>query len=79
MAAFRLYLFTVSNEQNPLVSAVHVNTPSRNSRKCNKMNPEGGRGERKLTYIIPQPNKQAGDAQAPEDEPQRLGHAQLRG
>lgn len=33
----------------------------------------------KLTYVIPQPDEQAGDAQGPEDEPEGLGHAQLRG
>lgn len=32
-----------------------------------------------LTYIIPQPHEQGRDAQAPEDEPEGLRHAQLGG
>lgn len=32
-----------------------------------------------LTYIIPQPDKQAGHAQGPEDEPEGFRHAQLCG
>lgn len=49
-------------------------------------NNQGNKGEKErleeeseLTYIIPQPNKQARDAQHPEDDAQRLGHAQLGG
>lgn len=37
------------------------------------------RGGQELTYVIPQSHQQARDAQAPEDEPQWLGHAQLGG
>lgn len=36
IAAFRLYLFTVSNKQNLYFSATHVNTPSRSTRKYKK-------------------------------------------